>query len=138
MRYKKGDRVRVKSLEWYRANKNSEGAIIFPDFRIFDDSMSEFCGKVVTIDTYNPRGDYYDIKEDGKVNYWSDAMFEGLAIEDELQEKMVSLDDVCRFLDEHLYTSTSNGDYDYGQEYICSDFDNATDLIFALRKAMEE
>lgn len=53
-------------------------------------------------------------------------------------EEMVSLDDVCEFLDEHLYTSTSTGDYDYGQEYICSDFDNATDLIFTLRKTMEE
>ena len=42
------------------------------------------------------------------------------------------------FLDEHLYTSTSTGDYDYGQEYICSDFDNASDLIFALRKVMGE
>lgn len=137
MRYKKGDRVRVRSLEWYRANKNSEGAIIFPDFRIFDDSMSEFCGKVVTIAAYVPRGNYYDIVEDRNVNYWSDAMFEGLAIE-KPQEKMVSLDDVCRFLDEHLYTGTSTGDYDYGQEYIYSDFDNTTDLIFALRKAMGE
>lgn len=54
----------------------------------------------------------------------------------EPHEKLVSLDDVCRFLDEHLYTGTSTGDYDYGQEYICSDFDNASDLIFALRKAM--
>lgn len=71
MRYKKGDRVRIKSLEWYYANKNSEGAIIFHDFRIFDESMSEFCGKVVTIDDYIPRGNYYDIKEDGKVNLWS-------------------------------------------------------------------
>ena len=57
---------------------------------------------------------------------------------EELQDKMVSLEDVCEFLDEHLYTGTSTGDYDYGQEYICSDFDNASDLIFALRKAMEE
>lgn len=63
-------------------------------------------------------------------------MIEGLA--NEPQEKMVSLDDVCKFLDEHLYTGTSTGDYDYGQEYIYSDFDNASDLIFALRKAMEE
>ena len=53
-------------------------------------------------------------------------------------DEMVSLDDVCEFLDEHLYTSTSTGDYDYGQEYIYSDFDNVSDLIFALRKAMEE
>lgn len=137
MRYKKGDRVRVRSLEWYNANKNSKGVIILQDWRIFEESMSEFCGKVVTIDSYSSRGNYYDIKEDGKVNYWSDDMFEGLAIE-KPQEKLVSLDDVCRFLDEHLYTSTSTGDYDYGQEYICSDFNNASDLIFALRKAMGE
>ena len=53
-------------------------------------------------------------------------------------DKLVNLEDVCKFLDEHLYTGTSTGDYDYGQEYICSDFDNASDLIFALRKAMKE
>ncbi len=53
-------------------------------------------------------------------------------------DKLVSLEDVCKFLDEHLYTGTSTGDYDYGQEYIYSDFDNASDLIFALRKAMKE
>ena len=57
---------------------------------------------------------------------------------EELQEKMVSLEDVCNFLNDHLYTGVSTGDYDYGQEYICSDFDNASDLIFALRKAMGE
>ena len=55
-----------------------------------------------------------------------------------MQEKMVSIEDVCNFLNDHLYTGISTGDYDYGQEYICSDFDNATDLIFALRKAMGE
>ena len=101
MKYKKGDRVRVKSLEWYNANKNSEGAIIFPDFRIFDDSMSEFCGKVVTIDAYIPRGNYYDINEDEKVNYWSDDMFEGLAIE-KPQEKMISLEKACEYLESAL------------------------------------
>ena len=57
--------------------------------------------------------------------------------EDPNKEKMVSLEDVCNFLNEHLYTGTSTGDYDYGQEYICSDFNNASDLIFALRKALE-
>lgn len=64
------------------------------------------------------------------------SMIEGLV--DEPQEKMVSLEDVCEFLDEHLYTGTSTGDYDYGQEYVYSDFDNVSDLIFSLRKAMEE
>lgn len=112
MRYRKGDRVRVNSLEWYNINKNSEGAVIFHDLRIFDESMSEFCGKVVTIFNYNPRGNYYDIEEDGKVNYWSDDMFEGLAIEEEPQEKMVSLSDACSLLYDML-TTQYIGDYEY-------------------------
>ena len=97
MKYKKGDKVKVRSLDWYNANKNSEGAIIFNDFRIFDDSMSEFCGKVVTIEHCNAKHNYYDIEEDGKVNFWTDDMFEGLAIE-EPQEKMISLEDACKWL----------------------------------------
>ena len=78
MEYKVGDKVRINSLDWYNANKNSEGVVIFHNLRVFDESMSEFCGKVVTIDAYNSRGNYYDIKEDGKVNFWSDEMFECL------------------------------------------------------------
>lgn len=123
MRYKKGDRVRIKSLEWYNTNKNSEGAIIFDNFRIFDESMSEFCDNIVTIDAYIPRGDYYDIKEDGKVNFWSDDMFEGLVIED-TQDKMVSLDKVCEYLETN-----------FGIE-LCMAFGNK--FIDKLRKAMEE
>lgn len=134
MRYKKGDKVKIKSLDWYNANKNSEGAIIFNDFRIFDESMSEFCGKVVTIDTYNPRRDYYDIKEDGKVNYWSDAMFEGLAIEDELQEKMVSLDKVCDLLYSML-TTQDLYDYDY---VTAPAYDTVEDFVEDFRKSFEE
>lgn len=51
---------------------------------------------------------------------------------------LVSLDDICDFLNDHLYTGTSTGDYDFGQEYIYTDFVNVSDLIFALRKAMEK
>lgn len=131
MRYKKGDKVRVRSLEWYNANKNSEGAIIFHNWRIFDDSMSEFCGTVVTIDAYNPRGDYYDIKEDEKVNYWSDDMFEGLAIE-KPQEKMVSLEQVSEWL-----KNTIDDDVlvKCGSVIKCMDVD---DFVLYFRKAMEE
>lgn len=53
-------------------------------------------------------------------------------------DTLVSLEDVCNFLNDHLYTGTSTGDYDYGQEYIYSDYVNASDLIFALRKVMGE
>lgn len=102
MRYRKGDKVKIKSREWYNANKNSEGAVIFHNMRIFDEDMSRFCGRVVTIADYVSRGDYYDIEEDGKVNYWADDMFEGLAIEEEPQEKMVSLDKACEYLESAL------------------------------------
>lgn len=131
MRYKKGDRVKIRSLEWYNANKNSEGAIIFHDLRIFEESMSEFCGKVVTINYYNPRGNYYDIEEDGKVNYWSDDMFEGLAIE-KPQEKMVSLEQVCELLkniiDDDVLVKC-------GSVIKCMDVD---EFVLYFRKAMEE
>ena len=53
-------------------------------------------------------------------------------------EREKVIDEICAFLDEHLYTGTSTGDYDYGQEYICSDFNNATDLILTLRKKFEK
>ena len=131
MRYKKGDRVRVRSLEWYNANKNSEGAIISHDWHIFDESMSEFCGKVVTIVYYNSRGDCYEIKEDGKVNYWSVDMFEGLAIE-KPQEKMVSLEQACEWLkntiDDEVLVKC-------GSVIKCMDVD---DFVLYFRKIMEE
>lgn len=133
MRYRKGDRVRVKSLEWYYANKNSECAVIFDNFRIFDESMSEFCGKVVTIDAYIPRGNYYDIKEDGKVNFWADDMFEGLAIE-ESQENMVSLDDVCGALYDMLHELDINDHTMVGTW----EYDNVADFIKDFRKRLKE
>lgn len=108
MRYKKGDKVRIKSLDWYNSNKNSEDAIIFKDFHIFDETMSEFCGEVVTIDAYNSQGNCYNIKEDRKVNFWSVDMFEDPAIEEEPQEKMVSLDKVCDILYDMLHNQWIN------------------------------
>jgi hypothetical protein len=134
MKYKVGDKVKIKSLEWYNTNKNDFG-LIFCNNICFDEKMIEFCGKTVTIVAQRDNK-YYYIKEDNCLSFWSEDMIEGLA--DEPQEKMVSLEDVCKFLDEHLYTGTSTGDYDYGQEYIYSDFDNASDLIFALRKVLGE
>ena len=134
MNYKVGDKVKIKSLDWYNTNKDGFG-LIFCNHVCFDEKMTEFCGKTVTIAAQRNEK-YYFIMEDNCLSFWTDDMIECLV--DEPQDKMVSLEDVCEFLDEHLYTGTSTDDYDYGQEYICSDFNNATDLIFALRKAMGE
>jgi hypothetical protein len=135
MKYKPGDKVRIKSLDWYNANKDEDGRVIC-GCTGFCKEMKDYCGKELTIDfIFTDDGRSVYVMKEPKLNWgFEDDMIEGLA--DEPQEKMVSLDDVCRFLDEHLYTSTSTGDYDYGQEYIYSDFDNASDLIFALRKVL--
>lgn len=140
MRYKKGDKVRVKSLDWYKANKNQEDAIIFEDSHIFDESMSEFCGKVVTIEHCNAKHNYYDIEEDGKVNYWVDDMFEGLAIE-EPQEKMVSLEKVKEWLCKNFYESynlNNYGKYDLDEPYIASLFNTINEMYEDFHKTMEE
>lgn len=137
MKYKPGDKVKIKSLDWYKANECS--GRVMCDGLAFLGMMTGWCGKELTIDCIftDERGSGYIMKEPSIQWRFTDNMIEGLA-DAEPHEKMVSLDDVCRFLDEHLYTGTSTGDYDYGQEYIYSDFDNVSDLIFALRKAMEE
>lgn len=147
MKYKVGDKIKIKSLDWYNENKiceisefmQAQGIRSYVEcngFR-FLDVMCEYCGKILTIDSISECSDgskRYIMREPAIGFGFTDEMIEGLA--NEAQEKMVSLEDVCKFLDEHLYTGRSTGDYDYGQEYICSDFDNASDLIFALRKAM--
>ena len=48
MRFKVGDRVRIKSLDWYNENKNKFGKVWTSDGEIpFDKCMSEWCGKVM-------------------------------------------------------------------------------------------
>jgi hypothetical protein len=65
MKHKIGDKVRVKSLDWYNANKNHNGYITgLGD--VFVEEMSKFCGKLVTISAITKHG--YFISED-KVKY---------------------------------------------------------------------
>jgi hypothetical protein len=46
MKYKVGDRVRIKSLDWYNENKDSLGNI---DAAFFDEQRARFCGSIQTI-----------------------------------------------------------------------------------------
>lgn len=68
MKYKVGDKVKVKSKEWYDANKDDYGYIYFLD------DMAEYCGLVANILSVNER--YYEIDLDDKVFGWTDEMFE--------------------------------------------------------------
>ena len=78
MRYKKGDKVIIKSREWYDKNKDESGIVTFSTDRGGYNVTKEderFFGRVVTI-TYVGDG-YYIIAEDDRGYVWIDEMIEG-------------------------------------------------------------
>lgn len=77
MKYKVGDKVKVKSLDWYNQNKDVDGFVHCGD-KFFDDYMSVFCGSVVTINGKYPYCGY-DVREDMQCRTWTDEMIEGIA-----------------------------------------------------------
>lgn len=92
MKYKVGDKVRMKSLDWYNTFKDEHGVVDCGQW-YFDKKMSRFCGKIVTICESDDMFNWYRIREenDSHIKY-NNNMIEGLA--NEPQEKMVSLDKV--------------------------------------------
>lgn len=73
LKYKVGDKVRIKDFNWYNKNKDVDGFVYCGD-RVFDDYMSVFCGNIVTIDGINSNG--YSIREDIQCRVWTDEMIE--------------------------------------------------------------
>ena len=72
MKYKVGDKVKIKSLEWY--NQNSEDNAVIKNGAGFTDAMVIYCGRTTTITgIYH---DSYDLDIDDGDWYWYDWMFE--------------------------------------------------------------
>lgn len=98
MKYNIGERIRVKSLDWYNENKN-EFEQIRCNTAYFQPTMSRFCGSILTIKNINI--DTYNVEEN--TYYWTDDMFEGLAEEgiydEEFKNPINSAYDAC--LDEY-------------------------------------
>lgn len=44
---KVGDKIKIKSLDWYNKNKNEDGDILEEMPYPFSERMSEFCGKLL-------------------------------------------------------------------------------------------
>ena len=80
MKYKKGDKVIIKSRKWYNENKDESGIITFStdrgDYNVTKED-ERFFGRVVTI-TYVGVG-YYIIAEDDGEYVWIDEIIEGLS-----------------------------------------------------------
>ena len=71
MKYKVGDKVRIKSLDWYNENKTPHGDIWF-DNAVFVGGQSLYCGCELTIRLATDDS-YYVIEND----FWNGAFYSG-------------------------------------------------------------
>lgn len=75
MKYNVGDKVRIKSIDWYDKNKDEEGSIRF-NHNSFVSNMSEYCGKTATIIKKCEK--YYFIDIDKRAWSWTDEMLDDI------------------------------------------------------------
>lgn len=86
MKYRAGNKVRIKSLDWYNENKDTNGLV-----GLFTPSMVKLCGMVVTLDSaYN--GKYTAIEEEAKGYYLDDSMITGLVVEEYIKDAWICPD----------------------------------------------
>lgn len=81
MKYKIGDRVRLKSIDWYHANKNGDGCVVISDDGylynlFFTKNDAQYCGKVFTISDIVDGAYVFEEMETGY--YYCDEMIDGL------------------------------------------------------------
>lgn len=91
--YKVGDKVKIKNLDWYNANKQPNGFIMIKvDGKVssFTPGMVKYCGAVFTIDKVMTTSaiypEHYRFVEDKNTYCWVDEMIERLAVGDETVE----------------------------------------------------
>lgn len=75
LKYKIGDKVKVKSHEWYKDNADNICEVECGN-TVFIPDMECYCGSTVTIMKRFSHIKCYAIEEDNGVHYWSDEMFE--------------------------------------------------------------
>ena len=91
-----GDKVRIKSIDWYNENKDEFGVVHIENGEyLFFESDTIWCSKVITIVDVC-LDEYYTIAEDFGKHRWTDEMFEGLAEEKEIIPKFKVGDMICR------------------------------------------
>lgn len=73
MKYKVGDKVKIKSKEWYEKNKDENGDVELID-EAFKLKMIDYLGKCAVVKKC--LGTYYEINIDSGFWNWTDEMFE--------------------------------------------------------------
>ena len=79
--YKVGDKLRVKSIDWYNKRKSNFLGIVYDTTPHFLEDMSKYCGQVATI-TKMLCSNVFKISLDGGYYDWGNDMFEGLVEEE--------------------------------------------------------
>lgn len=137
MKFKVGDRVRVKSLDWYEKSEKDLVGSIRPDVSKigFSSEMTESCGKVLIIKRIRPdkdRGNHYHTKDEFGEDVlwnWCDWMLED-EIVDEVSEKspQSKIEDIANLVGDMIFPikiDLKNKDYFYNKglskrEYIAT------------------
>ena len=81
MKYEVGDKVRIKSFDWYNKNRDEIGQVECGAV-CFIAAMATFCDKIVTISSITPTLEVYRIKEDNSTFNWTDEMIEEIFVEE--------------------------------------------------------
>lgn len=116
MKYKVGDKVRIKSLNWYNKNRDKIDQIDCGN-AYFVRNMATLCGEIVTISSILPMLEVYRIKEDNSIFNWTDEMIEGL-VEEEDEET-------------NWKPSKEEMDVLYGLAYITNKYDEHKEEVIA-------
>jgi len=123
MKFKKGDVVTIKSLEWYNGNKDDCNEITVHGSG-FTEDMSKFCGKKAKIRVVHESCGDYDIDIDDEF-YWEDWMFEDSKEQQPtgdiirvsknyiLSDKVVSFDELEQLADNHKSVAWKYNDNTY-------------------------
>lgn len=87
MKYKVGDKVKVRSKEWWDAQPKNAYGNVKCGSEVFVEGMTYMCGKTVTISAI--RSNTYRIGDEAF--YWTDEMFEGLVEDSQkgISEKLI-------------------------------------------------
>ena len=75
MKFNAGDKVRIKSIQWYNENKNDKGDVVTAQGSTFYKRMSRFCGESRVIKAVY--GTFYKLENDSFSDNWNDDMIEG-------------------------------------------------------------
>ena len=135
MKYKPGDKVKIKSLEWYQnAVRDKDGCVECKLRYLFLPEMSKYCGDVMTIEYLNPAYDpqsYAFAEDDGWS--WTDEMIECLV---EPAPVMINLDKACEYLEDVLYEVATGVTCE--PDVMSVESTTMENFINNFRKAMEE